>query len=163
MIIHLAGNREIIADAKTPLNVTLSAIEAPDEETRNNKLKDHARQIRNHVQILGGKKYFDHFPDSLDFVVLFIPGEAFYTAALQQNPELIEIAADQHVFITSPSSLIAFLKAVDNGWQQEKLADNAQQIKKPRTRIIRSCEQGRGTFRRSERALALPSRLIMTL
>jgi len=130
MIIHLAGNREIIVDAKTPLDAYLSAIEAPDEETRNNKLKDHARQIRNHIQMLGGKKYFEHFPNSLDFVVLFIPGEAFYTAALQQDPELIEIAADQHVFITSPTSLIAFLKAVDNGWQQEKLAENAQQIKK---------------------------------
>ena len=112
LIVRLPNERRIIVDAKTPLSAYLDSLGSKDEERRRARIQDHARHVRDHIRMLGSKAYWRQFDDTPEFVVLFLPGEAFFSAALEEDAELIEFGANEKVILATPTTLIALLKAV---------------------------------------------------
>jgi DNA recombination protein RmuC len=128
MTINLPGNRTIVVDAKAPLEAFLDAQGAAEEGIRSGKLADHVRQVKDHVTKLGAKSYWDALPTSPELVILFLPAEAIYMAALERDSALIDYGVKQNVLIASPLTLIALLRAASYGWKQERLTINAEEI-----------------------------------
>ena len=130
MIVRMPDHRELVVDVKTPLDAYLEAIEAKDDAQRKQRLEKHARNVRDHIRKLASKTYWEQFSKSPEFVILFIPGDQFLSAALNEDPDLIEYALSEQIILATPTSFVALLKAVAYGWRQLVLADNAEEIRR---------------------------------
>ena len=129
MVVHLPEGRDIVVDVKTPLDAYLAASEAPTDEGRSSALRRHAQHVAERVRLLSSKNYAAQFSHAPQFVVLFLPGDQFLSSALDQQPDLLDRAMSSNIILTTPSTLLALLKTVYNGWQNVKLAENAERIR----------------------------------
>lgn len=130
MIVRMPDRRELVVDVKTPLDAYLAAVEAKDDTQRKLALERHARNVRDHIRKLASKSYWEQFAQSPEFVILFIPGDQFLSAALNEDPDLIESALSQQIILATPTSFVALLKAVAYGWRQIALAKNAEEVQR---------------------------------
>ena len=128
MVVHLAGGKQVVVDAKVPFLAYLDAVESQDAAVHAERLAAHARQLRQHVDALAAKAYWERFDPSPEFVVCFVPADVFLDAALQQEPGLLEHAFGRNVVIATPSTLVALLRTVGYAWRQEALARNAREV-----------------------------------